>query len=147
MFYLPVIFTIVSVFFADLSGQYVQREHENLPEGVVPINDPGCYDLPGTTYMLTSDISCDRSTLFLGKDVTLDLNGYTLTYADGDYEHVHNYGFEEGLDGWDVSKAPGAKIENTADVHQFIGQKLLSLKAGDMISSEYINLPVAGRSY
>ena len=97
--------------------------------------------------MLTSDITCDRSTLFLGKDVTLDLNGYTLTYADGDYEHVPNYGFEEGLEGWDISKAPGAKIENTEEVHQFIGQKLLRLKAGDMISSEYINLPVAGRSY
>lgn len=130
-----------------LNAQYSLSEHKELPEGVIPISEAGCYDLPGATYMLTGDISCDRSTLFLGKDVTLDLNGYTLTYADGDYEHVSNYGFEEGLRGWDVSKAPGATIENTEEVHQFIGQKLLSLKAGDMIVSEYINLPVAGRSY
>jgi len=130
-----------------LNAQYRVSEHRNLLEGTVTVTTPGYYGVPGTTYMLTGDITCDRSTLFLGKDVTLDLNGYTLTYADGDYEHVPNYGFEEGLKGWDISKAPGATIENTAEVHQFIGRKLLRLKAGDVISSEYINLPVAGRSY
>ena len=48
--------------------------------------------------------------IFLGKDVTLDLNGYTVTFADGNYEHIPNYGFEDGLEHWDVSKAPGAKV-------------------------------------
>ncbi len=130
-----------------LNAQYRQTTPAELPEGVVAVEGPGSYGEAGTTYMLSGDISCDRSTLFLGKDVTLDLNGYTLSYADGNYEHIPNYGFEEGLKGWDLSKAPGAKIENTAEVHQFIGQKLLSLKAGDVIASSYIELPVAGRSY
>ena len=58
-----------------------------------------------------------------------------------------NSGFEEGLKGWDVSKAPGAKLVNTADVHVFLGKKLLSLQAGDVITSSYIYLPVANRSY
>ena len=130
-----------------INAQFRETVHQDIPEGVIAVKGPGNYGEPDTTYMLTGDIASDRSTLFLGKDVTLDLNGYTLTYADGDYEHVRNYGFEEGLKGWDVSNAPGAKIENTADVHQFIGDKILRLKAGDVITSEYINLPVAGRSY
>jgi hypothetical protein len=103
-----------------LNAQFKETVHQDIPEGIVAVKGSGNYGEPGTTYMLTGDITSDRSALFLGKDVTLDLNGYTLTYADGNYEHVPNYGFEEGLNGWDVSNAPGAKIENTADVHQLI---------------------------
>ena len=142
-----VIIAVLFMFHLSANAQYREADHKKLPDGVIVVTSPGNYGEPGTTYMLTQNISSDRSTLFLGKDVTLDLNGYTITYADGDYEHVRNYGFEEGLTGWDVSNAPGAKIENTADVHQFIGDKILRLKKGDVIASEYMNLPVAGRSY
>jgi len=130
-----------------MMGQYVQPQHRPVTDGVIPVTAPGSYDRAGSTYMLQNDIHSERSTIFLGKDVTLDLNGYTITYADGNYQHVKNYGFEEGLEGWDVSKAPGAKIENTAEVHAFIGDKLMSLKAGDEITSSWVYLPVAGRSY
>jgi len=130
-----------------VKAQYKQPVHKTITEGVIPVTSPGNYEKAGSTYMLQKDISGEKSTIFLGKDVTLDLNGYTITYADGNYGHVANYGFEEGLAGWDISKAPGAKIESTAEVHAFIGYKLLRLKAGDEISSSYVNLPVAGRSY
>ena len=132
---------------SSLKAQYKLLEHQVPSGGIIPVQAPGCYDQAGATYMLTRDVVSDRSAIFLGKDVTLDLNGYTLSYADGNYEHVPNYGFEDGLEGWDISRAPGARIENTAEVHSFIGKKILRLKAGDMISSAYINLPVAGRSY
>jgi hypothetical protein len=132
---------------ASLMAQYEQSGHKTLPEGAIPVTRPGSYDKAGSTYMLQSDIRSAASTIFLGKDVTLDLNGYTITFADGNYQHVRNYGFEEGLTGWDISKARGAKIENTADVHAFIGEKLLRLKAGDEITSSYVYLPVARRSY
>ncbi len=131
----------------DLYGQYQEYKHKKLPAGVVPVSGPGSYDRPGTTYMLTQNISDMRSAVFLGKDVTLDLNGYTITYADGNYEHIPNYGFEEGLKGWNISNAPGARVVNTKDVHIFIGEKLLSLQAGDEVASQYINLPVPNRSY
>lgn len=130
-----------------LKSQYVQHDHKSLPQGVMPVTRPGSYDKSGATYMLQNDIHAERSAIFLGKDVTLDLNGYTITYADGNYQHVKNYGFEDGLTGWDISKAPGAVIRNTADTHAFIGDKLLSMKAGDEITSSYVYLPVAGRSY
>jgi len=138
---------LIPLFSFVLSGQFVPVEHVDLPDGVMPIEAPGNYDQSGATYMLTRDITSDRSAIFLGKDVTLDLNGYTLTYAGGEYEHIPNFGFEDGLKGWDVSKAPGAKIESTEEVHEFIGEKILRLKAGDEIASGYINLPVEGRSY
>ena len=107
----------------------------------------GSYAKPGTTYVLANDITSTTSPIFLGKNVTLDLNGYTIKYANANYRHIANSGFEEGLKGWDVSKAPGAKLVNTADVHVFLGKKLLSLQAGDVITSSYIYLPVANRSY
>ena len=144
--FIACIATII-VFPFTLNAQYSKSVHQALPDGVIAVSGPGSYAIAGATYMLTRDVVSDRSGIFLGKDVTLDLNGYTLTYADGNYEHVPNYGFEDGLEGWDISRAPGAKIENTAEVHSFIGDKILRLKAGDMISSAYINLPVARRSY
>jgi hypothetical protein len=101
-------------------AQYNVTKHR-LPTGnEVPVNAPGSYSKPGTTYMLVKDITSATSTIFFGKDVTLDLNGYTIKYADGKYGHIVNSGFEEGEKGWDLSKAPGAKVVNTKDVHVFI---------------------------
>lgn len=120
---------------------------KDFPDGIIPVSAPGSYDKPGAVYKLTNDIVSERSAIFLGKDVTLDLNGHTITYAGADYEHVPNYGFEEGIGEWDISKAPGAKVVNTAEVHAFIGDKILSLEKGDEIASPYINLPVSNRSY
>ncbi len=122
-------------------------EKRSLPEGAIPISEPGNYGKAGATYMLMNDIVSDKSAIFLGKDITLDLNGYTITYAGGNYEHIPNFGFEEGVGDWDISKAPGAKVVNTAEVHSFIGEKIMSLEAGDEIVSPYISLPVEGRSY
>jgi hypothetical protein len=129
------------------NAQYAPQKHLELEANEIPIREPGAYDRPGATYRLMNDLSSPRSTLFLGKDVTLDLNGYTLRYADGAYEHIPNSGFEEGERGWDLSHAPGAAVVNTEEVHVFVGKKLLSMKAGDEIVSPYINLPVADRSY
>jgi len=131
----------------EAAGQYVPVKHREPVTGEIPVTKAGNYGIPGAAYILVNDISSPQSTIFLGKDVTLDLNGYTISYADGNYGHVPNWGFEEGLTGWNVSKAPGAKIENTEDVHAFIGSKILRLKAGDEISSGYVTLPLANRSY
>ena len=128
-------------------AQYKSTPHVAAPENVVPISKPGTYAEPGTTYMLINDISSPTTALFLGKDVTLDLNGHTIRYADAPYQHISNSGFEEGTKGWDISRAPGAKVVNTKDVHVFIGEKIMRLKKGDEIVSPYINLPVANRSY
>lgn len=115
-----------------------------LPERVIPVSAPGSYD---HIYMLTNDIHSEKSAIFLGKDTILDLNGYTITFAEGDYEHIPNYSFEEGIDGWDISKALGAKVVNTTQTRTFIGDKILSLEKSNEIVSPYINLLVADRSY
>lgn len=129
------------------SAQYKETTHRQLSPGEVAISGPGNYGEPGRTYVLIKNITSPASTIFLGKDVTLDLNGYTIRYADGKYNHIVNSGFEEGLKGWDISKAPGAKVVNTEEVHVFVGKKLMSLEAGDEITSQFVYLPQADRSY
>lgn len=130
-----------------LAGQFTPSGHRLPGMGEIPVSEPGSYGVPGATYVLVNNISSPRSAVFLGKDVTLDLNGYTITFTDGNYGHVTNYGFEEGLKGWDISKAPGAEIKDTEKTHAFIGKKLMSLKAGDELISDFVYLPVGGRSY
>lgn len=128
-------------------AQYKPVGHR-MPENFeIPVFGMGSYAEAGRTYILMNDISSDKTTLFLGKDVTLDLNGYTIKYASGHYNHILNGGFEEGLKGWDISKAPHAKVMNTKDIHVFVGEKLMSLQPGDEITSSYVYLPVATRSY
>lgn len=132
--------------YVDVSAQYCHTKHKPLPEGVLPVSMPGSYAIAGATYMLVNDISSPRSAIFLGKDITLDLNGYTITFADTCYEHVPNYSFEEGVMGWDISKAPSAEIVDTK-VHVFVGDKVLRLSKGEEIVSQFINLPMPNRSY
>ena len=141
-----VLLLLVLLFQGKLTAQYIQQEHNPLSEGEIAVSKPGSYAVPGAYYKLVNDISSPRSAIFLGKDVTLDLNGYSITFANTSYEHVTNFSFEDGLKDWDFSKAPGAKIED-AKVHVFVGDKILRLTKGEEIVSQYINLPVADRSY
>ena len=129
-----------------LDAGFAETPHRELEEGEVPVTEPGYYGTPGTTYVLMNDISSPKSAIFLGNNVTLDLNGYEIRYADAAYEHIPNYSFEEGLIEWDFSNAPNAKIEDTK-VQVFVGENVLRLSAGEEITSQYINLPVADRSY
>jgi len=132
---------------AGLSAGYRQPGHYQPAEGSIPVSAPGVFAKAGATYVLTGDLASPTTAVFLGRDVTLDLNGYTLTYADADYGHVTNYDFENGLEGWDLSGAPGARIEDTEKVHVFIGRRILRLARGDQIVSDWVRLPIAGRSY
>jgi len=125
---------------------YTAPAHRALEEGEIPVSEPGFYGTAGATYVLVNDITSPMSGIFLGNNVTLDLNGYEIVYADAGYEHLPNYSFEDGLTGWDFSNAPTAKIEDKK-VQVFVGDYVLRLKAGEEITSQYINLPVADRSY
>jgi hypothetical protein len=140
------ILSVLSLVPNTVLSQYKQSVHRAPGIGEIPIGKPGSYDKIGATYILTNDISSPKSAIFLGKNVTLDLNGYTLSYAAGDYEHVPNYSFEKGLAGWDLSGAPTARTEDTK-VHVFVGENILRLSAGEEIVSPYINLPLSDRSY
>ena len=122
-------------------------KHRPLDAGAVAVTAPGNCDKPGTTYMLMNDITSSTTPIFLGRDVTLDLNGYTITFADGPYEHVPNSGFEEDFKHWDTTKAPDAKVEEVGGNWPFVEKKVCRLPQGQEIVSEYITLPVADRSY
>lgn len=130
-----------------LTGQYRPTPHRVPQAGEIPVYKAGGYGQAGARYILMNDIVADRSALFLGGNVELDLNGYTIYYAKGKYRHMPNSGFEDGSNGWDLRVAPGAQVRNTADVHVFLGKKLLSLQAGDIVRSPWVQLPVQDRSY
>ncbi len=141
------IFLLALISIPNCFAQFQKVEHRKIIKNEIAVKTAGSYAKAGATYVLANDITSEKSTVFLGKDVTLDLNGYTIKYADANYQHIPNSGFEKGLKNWDISKAPGAKLVNTADVHVFLDKKIMSLQAGDEITSEYIHLPLANRSY
>ena len=114
---------IFFLFHSVTSGQFALPRHKQADENVVQVTGPGNYGSAGTTYMLANDITSSVTTIFLGKDVTLDINGFTLKYADGNYQHISHSCFEEDDKGWNLSKAPGANVVSTADVHVFIAKK------------------------
>jgi hypothetical protein len=128
------------------SGQYAPVSHRTPLPGEISVSGPGVCGIPGKTYVLVNDISARTTAVFLSGNSILDLNGYTITFADANYKHVPNYGFENGLEGWDISRAPGAKIVSTEE-HAFIGKNILYLGQGDEIVSEFIYLPEPNRSY
>lgn len=117
-----------------------------LKPGEIAVEKPGVCDKEGATYVLTRDLVAPASGLFLAKNVTLDLNGHTLTYAAG-YQGVANCSFEEDLKGWDVSMAPGAQVKDLSLLHPLVGKKVCLLPKGQELVSPYVNLPVAGRAY
>ncbi len=137
---------LISALASRAVAEYRETPHRQPAEGEIAVNGPGSYDQAGKTFVLTADVSSEKTPIFLGKDVTLDLNGHTVTFASGKYEHVPNYGFEDDLKDWDISNAPGAKVVSST-VRPMVGGKILELKAGDEIRSRYIQLPVADRSY
>lgn len=142
-------FILTLIYLISFKGysQYRQVTPRDPVNGEIAVSKAGNLDVSGATYILVDDISSERNTLFLGNNVTLDLNGYSIKFADADYKQISNSGFEEGLNGWDLSGAPGARLRNTAEVHVFLGEKLLSLQAGDEVRSPYVYLPVENRSY
>lgn len=125
---------------------FQETKPRDLQPGEIAVQAPGMCAEQGKTYVLTADISSPATALFLGNNVTLDLNGHTVTFADGKYEHIPNYGFEDGLKHWDISKASGAKIVST-NVRPLVGKQFCLLPQGQEVVSEYITLPVADRSY
>lgn len=49
---------------------------------VIEIDSPGILDEPGKTYLLTEDITVERTAFMIkGDNITLDLGGHTVTYG------------------------------------------------------------------
>src|SRR5262245_10615584 len=76
---------------------------------------PYVLDQAGATYVLETDVRTQGTAFVVGAaGVTLDLNGYTVTYGDSAPLGVPNGGFETGsgrvVPGWDLSGAPSAAI-------------------------------------
>ncbi len=51
-------------------------------DDAIQIDAPGILDKPGATYVLTEDVTAERTAFMIkGDDITLDLGGHTVTYG------------------------------------------------------------------
>ena len=80
--------------------------------------------------MLDTDVSVSGTAFMVaGKNITLDLNGHTVTYANTPSPVVTNGGFEAGsgrsVTGWDLSGAPAAVL--APNTHYLFGNQVLRL--------------------
>lgn len=113
----------------------------------IAVSGPGVYAESGRTYVLTADVVAPASAILLGKDTVLDLNGHSLTFAGAPYQPLANGSFEQGLSGWDLRKAPNAKVENRRWRNPIDGDHVCLLPEGEELLSSLIELPVADRPY
>lgn len=105
----------------------------------------GYLSTPNTTYVLKNNVISDGSCFFItAENVTLDLNGYTVTYDNGSPLAVANGNFEN-LDGWDFSAAPDAQIvagSYVKPVTVFSGGRSLRLAVPAMDQSVKSTVPL-----
>jgi VCBS repeat-containing protein len=106
-----------------------------------------------TNYVLQTDVTVDGTAFVVGEaNITLDLNGHTVTYGNAAPVTVQNGGFELGsvrnVPGWDITNAPTAKLAPN-DSYLFGTQvlRLESFSTAQTIVSDPISIPVAGHTY
>ena len=106
-----------------------------------------------TTYVLQTDVTTSGTALIvLNHDITLDLNGHTVTYGNSQPITVTNGGFEQGsganVPGWNLSGAPAAAT--ASNTHYLFGNQVLRLSnfsTTQTITSNAISIPTANHTY
>ncbi len=129
---------------------------------VIPINQtwlqnngPAPYVLSqaGATYQLETNVTTSGTAfVILNQNITLDLNGYKVTYGNSSPITVTNGGFEQGsgthVPGWNLSAAPSAAI--APNNSYLFGNQVLQLSnfstTQTIVSSPTSGL-VAGHTY
>jgi len=129
---------------------------------VIPINatwlqnnGPAPYVLTqaGATYQLETNVTTSGTAfVILNQNITLDLNGYTVTYGNSSPITVTNGGFEQGsgtnVPGWNLGGAPSAAIAPN-NCYLFGNQvlQLSNFSTTQTIVSSPISGLVAGHTY
>ncbi len=118
-------------------------------------NGPAPYVLSqaGATYQLETNVTTSGTAfVVLNQNITLDLNGYTVTYGNSSPITVTNGGFEQGsgtnVPGWNLSAAPAAAIASNTNF--LFGNQVLRLSnfsTTQTIVSSPISGLVAGHTY
>ncbi|WP_165250234.1 PKD domain-containing protein [Paludisphaera soli] len=107
----------------------------------------------GAVYSLMTDVTTSGTAfVVLNKDVTLDLNGHTVTYGNSQPIVVANGGFEQGsgasVPGWNLSQAPRAAV--AANSNYLFGSQVLRLSnfsTPQTIVSQPMTIATPNRTY
>ena len=126
---------------------------------------PGPYLLTSSneTYVLDTNVTVNGTAFVVGgANITLDLNGHTVTYGNAGSPTVTNGGFETGnigdnyltpVLGWDLTGAHGTAIAANPTVYGtpiLLGTKCLGIvnfSTAQTIISDAISIPEANHTY
>lgn len=110
-------------------------------------------DQAGMTYVLHNDLrTAGTAFVVAAANVTLDLNGHSVTFGDASPVTVTNGGFETGsgrdVPGWDLSGAPSAQLaSNTTYLFGNQVLRLSNFSTAQRIVSDPIAIPTIGHTY
>ena len=103
-------------FSADLQSRWAYLLDVDITQAWLDANSPGPWYLnqAGETYRLQTDVFAGGTAFAVtAQNVTLDLNGYTITYNDAAPIDIGNHSFESGsgssATSWNFTNAPGAQ--------------------------------------
>lgn len=104
---------------------------------------PYYLDQAGRTYVLQTDVTTDGTAFaIIAKDVTLDLNGHTITYNNATPIVIPNGSFEQGsgtaATGWNFANAPNAERFQGVWLHNEVYDGDYSLKFSDTTKNQYV---------
>lgn len=108
---------------------------------------------PNTTYVLKTDVTTSGTAfVVLGQNITLNLNGHTVTYGDSTPVALANGGFEQGtgsaIPGWNIAAAPAAALApNTSFLFDKQVLRLANFSSAQTIVSDPIPLSLINHSY
>jgi PKD repeat protein len=119
-------------------------------------NGPAPYALTqaGTIYQLQTDvITSGTAFVILNKNITLDLNGHTVTYDNSQPIVVPNGGFEDGssptdIPHWNVSQAPAARrVPAMTGMWGNWMLQLANISSTQTLKSDPVSIPQANVEY
>ncbi len=92
------------------SGFFIKIKTE--AASIVSLTSCGTLNQMGAVYQLQNNVDATGTCFSIQADnITLDLNGYTVTYGDQAPITIPNGSFENGTANWDFSKAPDASVQ------------------------------------
>lgn len=111
----------------------------------IDITECGYLSQANSTYVLQNDVSSEGTCFFItAENITLDLNGHTVTYDNAASTAIVNGDFET-TEGWDLSSAPNAAFVEGAYVQPvtlYSGSQSLRISVPNVDQSIRSTLPL-----
>jgi len=104
------------------------------------VGNQGFYYIENTgTYYLAEDIKVNNTAFVLNNEkITLNLNGYTVTYNNSPRVEIPNHSFEYGFSGWDLTNSPDVILGSGTPITNKVHDGMYSLGFDLPLKDQYI---------